>query len=335
MPYAIVAPDRSLAPRLQACIDAKTKPLGALGRLISILEQRGATVLVTFHATRDVDRPDLKLSLRAIRDDLARCDRLLVHGLADLRQLRAFGLQENVTLFPQGVLDLPRVDRETARRDLGIPEDVPLIATYGFLLPHKGTEQIIEALALIRRRKPEARLLMVNALYPVHLSNEQLQKCRAAIDRLGLGDAVTLITDFLRDEQSLQLLRCADLIVFPYQDTGESSSAAVRAGLSSRRPVAVTPIPIFDDVRPVVHSLPGVDPEAIARGVLELLSDPDRLQGRDRAQSDWLKTHAWPSLARRLRGLIRGIAAGAEPATHSDELPDREETDAHRVASAS
>lgn len=311
-------------------------PLAALGRLLSTLKQRGATVVVTFHATRDVDRRDLKLSLRTIREDLARCDRLLVHGLADLRQLQAFGLRENVTLFPQGVPDAPAVDRRAARQDLGIPEGLPLIATYGFLLPPKGSAQIIEALALMRRQRPEAQLLMVNALYPNPVSGEQLARCRAAIDRLGLRGAVTLITDFLRDEQSLHLLRCADLIVFPYQDTGESSSAAVRFGLSSRRPVAVTPIPIFDDVRPAVHTLPGVDPEAIARGVLELISDVDLLQGRTRAQGDWLKAHAWPSLSRRLRGLIRGLIAEAKLGnTQVNQLTSPEEPDAHRVASAS
>ena len=176
---------------------------------------------------------------------------------------------------------------------------------------------------------------MVNALYPNRLSDEQLERCRAAIDRLGLQGAVILITDFLSEEQSLHLLRCADLIVFPYQDTGESSSAAVRFGLSSRRPVAVTPIPIFDDVRPVVHTLPGVDPEAIARGVLDLVSNVDLLQGREPAQTNWLKAHAWPSLSRRLRGLIRGLIAETEFGTQLNQPSADEQTDAHRVASAS
>ena len=55
--------------------------------------------------------------------------------------------------------------------------------------------------------------------------------------RHGLDDRVTLITDYLTDERSLAWLQRAELIVYPYQHTQESSSAAVRMGLASGRPV--------------------------------------------------------------------------------------------------
>ena len=87
-------------------------------------------------------------------------------------------------------------------------------------------------------------LLLVNALYPVAESKVLQETCNRLIDALGLRDQVLMINEFLEDEESLALLECADLIVFPYQTTGESSSAAVRTGLASGRPVACTPLPI-------------------------------------------------------------------------------------------
>ena len=295
------------------------------GGLIETLERAGVTVLVTFHSTKDVNKPDFNASLRTIRSELSHASRLLVHALADVLLLQSFGLTDNVTLFPHGVLDSGEVSVRTARERLRLPRSVPIAATYGFLLPHKGTDQLLDALPDVRARVPGTRLLMVNALYPTPASTEQLARCRAAIGRLGLEQSVTMITDFLSDGEALALLHCADLVVFPYQTTAESASGAVRFGLSAHRPVACTPMEIFHDVREVVHTLPGGDPGAIARGVAELLTDPARLSSKQQIQNDWLASHAWDVLAQRLRGMIRGLVAnrrfGVVPAE-----PEQEDT---------
>ena len=96
------------------------------------------------------------------------------------------------------------------------------------------------------------------------------------------------------------------MVVFPYQHTQESASAAVRIGLASLVPVACTPLPIFDDVASVTYRLSGITPEAVAEGVTNLLSDEalrTELAGKQKA---WLAAHAWSTLSRRLLGLIRG-----------------------------
>ena len=303
----------------------------AFGRVLELLDKRGITVIVTFHSTKDVNKPDFQASLGTIRSELATVSRLLVHSPADVSVLQGFGLTERVTLFPQGVLLSEARDIDAARKVLGLPVDVPIIATYGFLLPHKGLEQMIEALPELRRRVPGTRLLMVNALYPNPESNEQLARLEATVTRLGLQDSVTMITDFLLDDEALALVQSAHLVVFPYQQTAESSSAAVRVGLAARRPVACTPSEIFEDVRSVVHTLPGFDPSSLARGLAELLADPERRSSKQVAQEDWLEMHAWSFLARRLRGLIQGLV--------NDRRLDpllrqrREEVDVERAAS--
>lgn len=281
--------------------------LPAFGRLVQSLENRGIPVVVTFHSTKDVNKPDIQASLGSIRSELATASRLLVHSPTDVSVLEQFGLRDNVTLFPQGVLPTQDLDIGAARALLGLPVDVPIVASYGFLLPHKGLEQLIEALPQLQKSVPGARLLMVNALYPNPQSGEQLARLQATVNRLGLQQSVTMITDFLTDEETLTLVQAAQLVVFPYQQTAESSSAAVRVGLAARRPVACTPSEIFEDVRAVVHTLPGFDPASLASGLAELLRDPDRRASTQKAQDAWLETHDWAVLARRLRGLLRGI----------------------------
>jgi len=53
--------------------------------------------------------------------------------------------------------------------------------------------------------------------------------------------------------------------------------------------------------------LPGTSAESIARGIKNLLSDPDKLFSRQTVQNKWLKAHGWTTVARRLGGMLKGL----------------------------
>ena len=68
-------------------------------------------MFVCLHSTIDVERPDLTTRLQEAKSSLARACRLLVHSVQDLNRLKALGLVDNVTLFPQGAPTPVTVDR--------------------------------------------------------------------------------------------------------------------------------------------------------------------------------------------------------------------------------
>ncbi|GLI45399.1 glycosyltransferase [Methanoculleus bourgensis] len=275
--------------------------LYALGKLIDSLSEKGITVIIMMHATGDVERPDFRASLSLIADSLKKVHRIFVHSVKDLNQLKEFGIVSNVAIFPHGIVECPTVDVEMLKREMNW-EDKKLVASYGFLLPHKGIIELIKAFGVIHTSIPDSHLLLINATYPGGESVPLMDQCKSVIRSLDLDDNITFITDYLEDEESLSLLSLADVIVYPYQRTQESSSAAVRHGLASRRPVLCSPLPIFDDVAPVVHYLPGTDLESIAKGIISFL------QGHQsqiiESQSDWLWSHRWKQLANRLMNVI-------------------------------
>jgi glycosyltransferase involved in cell wall biosynthesis len=278
-----------------------------LGRFIERLAAVGIASHCFFHATADLVRDGATISLRSIASSLARADRLYVHGVNDLNRLKDFGLVKNVVCFPQGVLPLRHGSSDAERHRLGLTGK-KVIASYGFLLPHKGLQQLIEAFAVLARQDPDVHLLMANALYPISDSMNEQRVCEALLDKLKLQRRVTMVTDFLPDEQSLALLRAADLIVYPYQQTQESSSAAVRMGLAAGRPVAVTPLSIFDDVSDAVVRLPGTAPKEIAAGIRNLLADPKLLAETVAQAEQWNASRQWPLLSVRLMNIIDGLA---------------------------
>lgn len=276
--------------------------LEAFAGLIGRLKRAGIAVHCFFHATADLVRGGKCISLGSIAAALAQADRLYVHGVEDLNRFKQFGLVENVVFFPQGVLPTP--DDAGGMR----PPGKKIIAAYGFLLPHKGIQPLIRAFAALAAEGPSLHLILVNALYPAPESMQERQACERLIGELGLRQRVTLITDFLSDADSLARLRAADLIVYPYQQTQESSSAAVRMGLAAGRPVAVTPLSIFDDVSDAVHTLPGTDAEAIAAGIRTLFADSDAMARQALKAAQWTAARQWPALSVRLLNLIDGIA---------------------------
>lgn len=167
---------------------------------------------------------------------------------------------------------------------------------------------MIEAFSQLIKDGSNLHLLLVNALYPAPESNQEHQACIALIKRLYLVAHVTLITDFLSDAQCVTTLQQADLIVYPYQQTQESASGAVSVGLATGKPVAVTPLAIFDDVADAVRRLPGIDPQSIADGILDLLQNPQVLKEQAHKTQQWAASRQWPVLSVRLLNLIDGLA---------------------------
>ncbi|WP_198019082.1 glycosyltransferase [Azorhizobium doebereinerae] len=259
---------------------------GAFNDLVDTLYAANIKVFLTLHSTVD-QSDDERQQLSYIRRALAAASGLFVHSRHDVEQLAKLGLSANVTLISDGVdpalVKTPAVQPMRRR-----------IATYGFALPGKGLEQMVEAVAILRAQGEPVTLAMHNADYgdTGGVSRALLQDIGELIAARGLADCVSLHPDYVPDADSITRLQQADLIVFPYQRTGESSSAAVRMGLAAQRPVAVTPLPIFSDVREGTYALPGRDAEAIATGVAEifgLIEGRAPLAGeKARAAARWL-----------------------------------------------
>ncbi len=275
-------------------------------------------VAVTLHNTAHLG--EVPASRRgAILAGLANADRLIVHTALDLDRLRAWGLG-NVVVIPQGALPGAPLgapagtpagaDEDAAAppvRDRDRPEDAaPLIGTYGFLLRSKSFDVLFDAVAILRRRIPGARLRMVTASYGDE--SELLARAlrRRAID-LELEDAIEWHTAFLPRAESLRLLGGCDVIALPYGPTAESSSAALRTAMAAGRPVAVTPVAIFEEARGAVATLPGGTPEAIADGLAALLDDPARRAALARSGADWLAGRDWARIAERTFGMLDGL----------------------------
>jgi len=86
-------------------------------------------------------------------------------------------------------------------------------------------------------------------------------------------------------------------------------------GIVSGRPVAVTPLPVFDDVKTAVFYLPGLSPELMKEGTAKLIRDiadtETYVAEKMESASVWRESHRYSRVGKRLSEIISAISTDA------------------------
>ncbi len=212
--------------------------------------------------------------------------------LAALRRIA--GRAKPVHWLPVGTNIAPEARRapNAVRRELDLREG-PLLGYFGQLDFTRGVEDLLEALARMRRGGSDARLLMIGAAdsarYEIYLALAQ---------RLGLGEAV-LWTPYLGAGQAAETLAAVDLCVLPYRRNSLGRSA-LAAALTLGVPTVLAGTP--DRIAPLLSGrdvelvAPG-EPAGLARALQRLIDDEDaRMRLREGARTA-ARHFAWPRIA--------------------------------------
>lgn len=278
--------------------------LGDLACALSQLKKEGRKVFITFHATKDLVIDGRTVSLGQIAASLRAVDRILIHTDDDREWLRSLGIIENVTLFPHGFPAFESRDREEIKTDLRISAS-PVISTYGFLVPHKGLLELIEAVSMLREDYPDVMLLALTAFHPNAASWEYYELCLRKAYELDIYDRCKILTNFLSPAEIVTGLQASDVIVLPYHQTNESSSAAVRFPLASHRPVITSKQPVFRDVADAVYQIEAPMPRMISEGIRNLLKSPEHVREVVTRAEEKAAKNSWSNIAGMYSKIIR------------------------------
>lgn len=281
---------------------------------LAMLHDHGCVVILELHSTLQLlhEYRESILTGSAVVA-LRRLDRVVVHKPEDYNNLLALGLVSNVCLLPHGVVQPLQNTRLAATREQwGIGETDLVLGCFGFVLPHKGIDTLVESiLPLSEATQRRVHLLALNSTTDP-LTEEILRQYQARAQALGIPGQITWITDYRPVDACIDLLGMADYIVFPYKQTRESASGAATIGLATLKPVLVSPLPIFSDLSDCSWRMAGEDVQAIVDAVCTLESDPEQSRRLLARQQEWLAERSWSRISAKFDALIQGLLIDRE-----------------------
>lgn len=146
--------------------------------------------------------------------------------------------------------------REGARAVLGLPQPDVIFLCIGFLGAHKGFDRAIAAFAAATPDVPAKLFIVGSALYDLPEISGHIASLRASAQAT---TGVTLVEQWLSDEEFDLWLQAADVVLAPYRQIF-SSSVVARAKLFSR---------------PAIVSDVGALPEQVGEGDVVVRSDEE------------------------------------------------------------
>lgn len=174
------------------------------------------------------------------------------------------------SIFDEVRLKNPAPHREALEQwGQEIPTSRSVVAYAGTFESYQGLEILIEALAVLRRSRPEAFLLMIGG------SPTQVERYRELSRQCGLsGDA--LFTGSLPQPDTHRLLERADILASPRR-TGTNTPLKLYAQLASGKPLVATRIPAHTQIlTDEICFLAEPEPNSFADAMIEALSDAER-----------------------------------------------------------
>jgi glycosyltransferase involved in cell wall biosynthesis len=212
-------------------------------------------------------------------------DRFIAVSREDQRRMvEVEGVDPRRTLhIPLGIGDSSRPARHNVRSELGIPADAPVLGVVGNLRSQKAHQVLIRATAELVGRWPDLRVLLAG-------TGPERQSLEGLVGKLGLQHTVRLLgyrPDVPDVLAAMDIAVCSSdfegtpIAILEYMDAGLPVVATAVGGV---------PDVLDDGVQGLL--VPRRDPEALARALAELLSDPQRAtamgaHGRERRRTEF------------------------------------------------
>ncbi len=271
----------------------------AFGTIARLLRAQGIRVIAVVHNALPHERfpGDIWLS----RYMFNACDAFLALSRVvanDLRRMAGYRKPLRQVAHPPYHQFGDALPMNEARSRLKLPDEAPVLLFFGFVRQYKGLDVLLNAMPLILREQPDARLVVAGEFY------EDEESYRESIRNRGLEENVLLHAHYIPTESVPDYFSAADVVVQPYLSATQSGVAQV--AFHFERPVITTDVGELADMVPHEEAgfvVPPQDAPALAEAVNRFFEEDwaGRMnEGVRRAR----QRHGWDEVAEGLERLV-------------------------------
>ena len=227
-----------------------------LGTILRIVKKNNHTKIICIadniipHEKRKGDHAFTKYFIKPV-------DAFVVMSEKVMNDLKLFDSLKPVQLIQHPLYDNfgEKINKEIARKNIGINVDEKIILFFGFIRKYKGLDILLDALALIKQqqKRTEFKVLIAGEFY------EDRKPFDEQVEKLGLQDMLILRTDFIPDNEVRNYFCAADVVIQPYRNATQSG---------------VTPLAYHFEIPMIVTNVGGL-PSLVPNGKVGLVAEPN------------------------------------------------------------
>jgi D-inositol-3-phosphate glycosyltransferase len=272
-----------------------------LGSILRIAKSNGHTKVVAIadnilpHEKRPGDRLFTRYFIGAI-------DACITMSRSVEEDLRQFDTAMPAACIPHPVYDNygDKTTRAAGLAHLGLPETTRYLLFFGFIRDYKGLDLLLEAMADVRLRQMDVKLIVAGEYYGNREFYENL------IRELGLEDRVVLKTEYIPSEKVKYYFAAADLVAQPYKSATQSGISQM--AYHFEKPMLVTNVGGLSEIVPdgeAGYVVP-VDAGAIANAITDFFQNGKAASFAE-GVAEGKRRFSWTSMVAGLEGLYQKI----------------------------
>ncbi len=227
-----------------------------LGSILRIVKKNKHTRIICIadniipHEKRKGDHAFTKYFIKPI-------DSFIVMSEKVMGDLKQFDKAKPVKLIQHPLYDNfgEKINKETARKNIGIVGHEKIVLFFGFIRKYKGLDILLDALALIKQQQKSIpfKVLIAGEFY------EDRKPFDEQVENLGLQNILILRTDFIPDNEVRNYFCAADVVIQPYRNATQSG---------------VTPLAYHFEIPMIVTNVGGL-PSLVPDGKVGLVAEPN------------------------------------------------------------